>query len=649
MSAICGLFYKNYIRVDDDISRGMMSKLDKFTSDYSRIIKEDNFFLGCSFKAFTPESRIETLPFKDETSGLVITADAIIDNRSELFNLLNIPVNDRSNITDSRLILEAYRKWGEKSLNYLCGDFAFAIFDIKRNNLFCARDQVGKRTFYYFDCNEFFAFSTTIEPLFSITRIKKQLNKEWLAYFLALPGPVHEVNCEQTVYTNIMQLLPSHTIEISDQKIVLNQYWSPLNKEEIKYKTDSEYEEAFREVIYDSVNSCIRSFKPVSVMLSGGLDSGTVAVVAADILKKQGKVLNAYCAVPFTDYVNDLSSRLIADESQYVNEICKKAGNIKINYIKSDNKNSITDINEFLNIYEQPYKTIENSFWYNGIISTASKEGSDIILNGQFGNNTISYGSISSYLSTLLNKGKFFTLYKQMKEYSKFNNQRFLFILKCFLKDNLSENIFDIYHKLRGGKKDYNAPTILNKELSVKYKTIENLIRLGLLRSPKNVDINKEREFIFHPRFLSQIGMFETKIGLNYGMQIRDPTADKRVIEFCFRIPENQYVRNGNERFLLRRAMNGILPDKVRLNYMQRGYQSADWIQRLVPFWNDISEEIDEMLMNDMIKLFVDSELISSILAEIGSILDKKFTEKIRMIVVFLIFGRFLGNYCFKS
>ena len=125
-------------------------------------------------------------------ASLVITADAIIDNRAELFEIFAIPVEEQ-NMPDCLLILEAYKKWGVKCPEYLIGDFAFAIWDKQKNELFCARDHVGKRSIYYYDSPDVFAFSTLIEPLFKIDGVNKRLNETYIADFLAITSVRHEL------------------------------------------------------------------------------------------------------------------------------------------------------------------------------------------------------------------------------------------------------------------------------------------------------------------------------------------------------------------------------------------------------------------------------------------------------------------------
>jgi len=146
MSAISGIFYRNERSVDPKLIKLMNDKLYHRGPDGSKIWCEGSVALGHQMLHTTPESLHETLPF--EKDGIIITADARIDNRKELSEKLNI--EDEESVPDSYFILIAYRKWGEKCPEKLLGDFAFAIWDKDNEKLFCARDHMGIKPFYYY-------------------------------------------------------------------------------------------------------------------------------------------------------------------------------------------------------------------------------------------------------------------------------------------------------------------------------------------------------------------------------------------------------------------------------------------------------------------------------------------------------------------
>ena len=141
----------------------------------------------------------------------------------------------------------------------------------------------------------------------------------------------------------------------------------------------------------------------------------------------------------------------------------------------------------------------------------------------------------------------------------------------------------------------------------------------------------------------SHVGEIETKLSLKYGVIKRDPTRDKRVIEFCLSLPTEMFVDGGMERALVRKSMKGILPEKIRLNSSVRGKQSADWIYRITPKWKQIKKELENILNNDdSIISYIDIDKLKNTLEilDIDNLNEHK--NKVRMLLVTLVFSKFL-------
>lgn len=644
MSAICGFINLKGESIPDENIHAMMSKFEKYPAEYSNIYRKSSMFLGCRFKEITPESKYEKLPYRDGATGLTITADAIIDNRHELLIEFDIPSSEWAETTDSWLILMAYKKWGDECVAHLIGDFAFSIYNEHKNELFCARDHIGKRTFYFYNVSDTFIFSTTIEPLFCSGHVKKALNERWIANYLSFPGPVHEVDCNITVYENIFQLPPATYMKVDSEGIRKFQYWSPLNRPELKFKTDAEYEEGFREVFFEAVRCRLRSNGQVGITLSGGLDSGSVACVAAQELEKYDKNLYSYCFTPFSGYNNYLPKSLIADESEYVEVICDKQKNIKNTYVQFNDKSPISNINDLILKLEQPYKAIENFYWENEIVSLAAKNNCSILLNGALGNTTISYGYFYAHIFTLYRQLKFYDVLKEVRGFAKLYDISNRKILKDIFKRGMPKHMLNMYNFIKGDLKRKELEVPVNPRLANKYKTMENLFKLGVTNHNAKRDIFQMRELLSRPECFSQIGMYDTKLSLEHGLLIRDPTGDKRVFDYCFSLPTDQFVRNGMERSLIRRSMSGILPDKVRLNCKVRGYQSADWVQRIKPSWNSIESEIRDIIPNNTFTNYIDAKHVERALMAIGDTPDNRSSADVRMLIVCMILSRFIDK-----
>ncbi|OPJ62715.1 asparagine synthase-related protein [Clostridium oryzae] len=646
MGTIFGIYSADN-QVNKEYCMNMLERIKTYSFDKLQAWQREKIFLGCGIQYDTPESCLEEMPQRYEASGLSITADAIIDNRQQLLEQFQIPKNLWNETTDSRLILLAYEKWQEDSPKYLVGDFSFAIWDEKKQQLFCARDHVGKRTLYYYHVNNTFAFSTIINPLLTITDMR--LNERWLTDYLAVDGILHVTECNETPYEDIFQLPPAYAMIVSSKGIIKNHYWKPLeNIKELKLNSDEEYDKAFREVFFEAVNCRLRSFKGVGIMLSGGLDSSSIACVAARKLADKNEILKGYSSIPIKEYENSLSKYYIPNESEYIKSISDDYDNILVNYCRNEDMNSYTNIDEFINILEQPYKTFQNLFWYNSFAEKAYEEGCRVLLNGQSGNSTISYGDFIVHAKTLFNKGKFITLRREIDALSKKVKMPKRKIEKIILKVVIPYNIRKIISsKIKHRNYDKFSSVMVSKNMIKKWNVGQRFDMEGYNQPiERYYDLYQNHKYIVDQLAFSHIGTIETRISLANKIAIRDPSRDKRVIEFCLSLPSEQFVRNGEQRLLIRRALKGIIPDKIRLNTARRGIQSADWVQRLKPYWKNIRKELECLVSDDgLIKKYIDIGKVQEALKQIDEVLDEENEESLRRLFIVLIFYKFLKAY----
>lgn len=644
--AIWGIIHMDNNEASVELGKSMMDKLSLYKLDKIKYLNKDNVFMGCGLQYITRESEREILPLYDESIGLIITADAIIDNREELFNIFNISKECLNNITDSELIIMAYEKWGKDSPKYLVGDFAFAIWDEKKKELFCARDHVGKRTFYYSYLNDNLCFCTVMKPLFIAYNGNMGLNERWITDFLAMQSVIHETECTETVYKDIFQLPPAHTIVLNEDSFEIKQYWNPLETiKPLKFKTDKEYDEAFKKIFFEAVHCRLRCNSNVGIMLSGGLDSGSVACVAASKLSEEGKRLNAFSSVPMVGFKDKTSKYYVSDETEYIQAIENHMGNIDVTYCRSEGKHSLKDIDCFLDVLEQPYKTIENLFWCNEIEEVASQKGCKVLLDGQYGNCTISFGDFIVHTLTLYRERKFITLIKEIKRFSELHKIHSYRIIKVVIKAVLPYKFSKFIRERRNRNCDRFGESPINLQLLKKWNVETRFDEKQIdLKTHRYLDLYETNAVRVNFVGFSHLGAIETKISLSHGTIRRDPTRDKRVIEFCLSLPSDQYVRNGQERYLIRRSMEGILPDKVRLNTSNRGLQSADWIQRIVPEWNSMCDKLEVNLNESKIIHYINVDKIKEELSFMKGFPDENKEFQVRMFVITYILGEFFKN-----
>lgn len=641
MSAITGIIHFNNEPVSIEHGTRLMSDLQKYPADDIQIWHKENAFLGCHAQWITPESVGEQLPFYNYEKQLAITADAIIDNRDELFEKLQVDYLDRKNMTDSELILLSYQKWEEAAPKYLVGDFAFMIWDEKKQTLFGARDFSGSRTLYIYRDEEKFAFCTLINPLFTLPYVDKKLNEQWLAEFLAIPVNFESVDPQLTVYKYIEQVPPSHTILVKEGKVKFSRYYTPTAGKMLNLKSNEEYEEAFREVYQSAVKARLRTHHQVGAHLSGGLDSGSVVSFAAKDLRAENKKLHTFSYVPAEGFVDWTHKGRIADERPFIQSTVQYVGNIQDYYLELPERSPLSEIDDWLETMEMPYKFFENTFWLRGVYEKASQRGIGVLLSGQRGNWTVSWGPTFDYQAMLLKKLHWIRFYRELYLYS-----RNIGVKKSRVFEVVRRKAFPFWYQLLSSEEQDVFPIIINPEFAKKMKVFDRLKEQDVdITGTSNTNAyDMKREQFEKTYYWSINGTYETKLSLRYALWDRDPTNDLRIIQFCLSVPEEQYVQNGLDRSLIRRATKNFLPDKVRLNQRVRGVQGADGVYRMTPFWNKFIEEVQELSVDPIISEFLNVEVIKKAISKICKEPrpEYAFDLDFRILMRSLIFYRFI-------
>lgn len=641
MSAIAGIINFNKEPINRDYSLNMMKALEKFPADDIRVFQKDHAFLGCHAQWITPESIGEPLPFYDSERQCAITADAIIDNRDELFEKLQVDRTKRKTMPDSQLILLSYYKWGEESPKHLVGDFAFMIWDEREQKLFGARDFSGARTLYYYQDQDRIAFCTVMTPFFTLPYIQKELNEEWVAEFLAIPYNFESVDVSSTVYKNIKQIPPSHSMRVKDGKITFSRYNFLQEGEKLRLKSNEDYEEAFREVFQRAVSDRLRTYRKVGSHLSGGLDSGSVASFAAKELQKENKELHSFSYVPIQGFEDWTHISKIPNERPLIQSTVDFVGNIKPNFLDFNEKSSLTEVDDWLDALEMPYKYYENSYWLKGIYEEASNQEIGILLNGQRGNWTISWGHALEYQALLLKRLKLIQFAKEVYYFSQRLGGK-----KSRILSVVGKKAFPLLDRSTEG---YTYPLLINPGFAEKMNVIEKLQKQSIdVRGSSLLNAYEMKKTQFEqPYYWAINGTYATKLSVKHAIWERDPTNDLRVIQFCLAVPEKQYVQAGQDRSLIRRATKGFLPDNIRLNQKKRGLQGADGINRMLPAWDKFVEEIQQLSKDKTAEEFLNLSVIKNSLEKIKDNPSPKdvYEAEFRILMRSIIFYRFIKKF----
>jgi asparagine synthase (glutamine-hydrolysing) len=218
-----------------------------------------------------------------------ITADARIDGRAELLDELRQAGQGRiARTSDAQLILHAYHAWGERCVDHLLGDFAFAIWDERTQRLFCARDHLGVKPLYYAQIDDEFVFSNTLNCVRLHPGVERTLNELSIADFLLFG---YSLDPGATSFASVHRVPPAHVLVAGANAPLLRRYWTPPTDGCIRYRRSRDYVEHFEQLFRTAVADRVTDAAP-SVWLSGGLDSSAIAVTARHVLCERGEPFN---------------------------------------------------------------------------------------------------------------------------------------------------------------------------------------------------------------------------------------------------------------------------------------------------------------------------------------------------------------------
>ncbi len=604
MSALTGLYHLDGHDVGRAVLRRMVDAMPHCGPDGSGVWSRGPIGLGHRMLHTTPESLHEVLPTENEAGTLAITADARIDNRDELVEQLHLEVSSTP-ITDSELILAAYEAWGEQCLDHLIGDFAFAIWDEAAQRLFCARDHFGIRPFYYHYRNGgHFAFGTEIKALLEVPSVPEQLNEVRLADFLA----TMREDPENTIYEEILRLPASHALVASPDGLRIWQYYTLAPATDVSPDaTDAEYEARFRELFTQSVRARLRSAFPVGSELSGGMDSSSITAVAGQIIE-EGKPLHTVSLI-----YDDIEA---CDESPFINAVLKQEGDFIPHFVKGDQLGPLSNLDDVYSYLDDGLASGNQHLVWAAKVA-ASKAGVRVLLDGLDGDNVVGHGLL--YLKELAEAGDWEAFaheskaaarqFRQTEQRHNFEDS-FASLDTAFSRFGLARlqtladesRWWSFFKELSAAQRLFGV-----KRSDVLRVTWRRLIQPAALLRARDARRNEGKEStrsqpllpLLNDTFAERIGIaqrlqkFEAKkpklttvrdvqrqllngsriqtaleltthASAAHGIEIRHPFFDKRLVEFCLALPPGQSLKDGWTRSILRRALDGILPEKVQ-------------------------------------------------------------------------------------
>ncbi len=556
MSGIFGRLNRDGGPVDADALDAAVREMAAWGREGGGVLREGPCALGVALSRGTPEACYERLPSVDAESGIAFAAAGRVDNRAELLRDLAAG-EDASRIADGELMRRAHRRWGDDCAPRIFGDWSFAAWDSRARRLLLARDHSGKTALYYCSSGRVFAFASSRRALLAMNLTAVEMDELYLAQLLISWPAYHG---ERTIHKALKRLPPAHTVSVKEGCEEVRRYWTLEDVPEVRRSRRGDYADGLRDVFDRAVEDRLRSTGSVGVTLSGGLDSGSVAITAAGLLRTRGLGLTAFTSVPRFSCDRFVGARF-GDESVYAALVARAAANIETETVDAAGLSPLEAIRQALEITTEPMHSASNLFWLLEMNRRAAERGCRVLLTGQQGNGGISWnGALFSQ-----------PLAVQLRQLG----------WRAWLHESLRRRT--PHGVLRALRKKRFAGVWRDSAIHPKFAERLDLLSRRL-DDPEWYPVRRarfERCEVLRPG-RSFVGALHAELGAAAGIEVRDPTADARVQAYCFSVPETIFIdrATGMDRWLIREAMKGRLPDEVRLN-RRRGRQAGDLVPRL--------------------------------------------------------------------
>lgn len=562
--------------------------------------------LGRRIHRHLPEDAFDRRPILSPCGALALVADVRIDNRGELAAGLGLAVADALRLCDSELLMRGYLKWGEELLQRLVGDYAFALWDSARERLLLARDFLGRKPLYHHRGNGFFAFASMPKGLHALPEVPYGLCEERAVDFLGHMAGIGTAS----YFDGIERVEPGHVVTVSRTGVSAREYWRP-DLSPLILPRPGDYAEALREKLDEAVAARLRGAGGmVGAHLSAGLDSSAVTATAAMRMLTAGGRVTAFTAVPRPGYDGPVPRGRLADEGPIAAAVAAHYPNVDHVRIESGGVSPLRDFDRRFFLYERPILNLCNQIWLEAINDRARALGLSVLLTAELGNLTMSYPG-EHRLPELLGQGRLVGFAREAAGLLR-NGHRLRGIAAAAFASYLPERLWAALTRLSPAHNLHRVSAVapaLARDEGFRRRALERrqAPQYRVARDGLRARMDKLATF--------DAGNFNKGVLGGWGIDLRDPTADRRLVEFCLRVPTEQYMRRGVQRALARDAFADRLPPAL-LAEKRRGYQFADWHENVAAVRGDIAAEVDRLADDPFARKAIDLERLRALVRD---------------------------------
>jgi len=534
---------------------------------------DHGYWTSASSKVSFGHRRLSIIDTSSAGRQPMVKDDTVITYNGELYNYIELRTRLQAegvkfqSLSDTEVVLEAYRQWGPSCLSEFNGMFAFAIYDETQKLLFCARDRFGEKPFFYAFKDGFFGFASEYKSLLNLEGISREFDQLRLFRFLEDPS-VGLDDSETTLFPSINQLLPAHslTLDLESFDLETRRYWTPEFDPRVAGMDQREIERTFRDLLTDSVRLRMRSDVPVGSCLSGGLDSSSVV----GLIKEDTEVPATYAA--FTGRFEGTDN----DEWVWAKEVVDKY-NITSHVTRPDADGFLHNLPSFMWHNELPVgSTSQYAQWC--VFRLAKEKGVTVLLDGQGADELL--GGYEQYFTHYLNARADDISTSELNAERRSIRERYpqaLLSASQSWGQSLPDGLRHLLARATGKGSDFKfgltrgLAKVLNSSPPEAFSLPEHLNQLTAALWRESLHTH-----------LPVLLRYGDRNSMAHSEEVRLPFCDHRIAEFTLSLRPEALMGDTQTKRVLRGAMNGILPDTIRDRWNKQGFLPPQdlWFQQ---------------------------------------------------------------------
>jgi len=535
------------------------------TTTKSKVLLKENVGFACNSDYINEQH--ESVLWNSDGSSLIV-ADFRLFNIVEIATRLGIGQYEDSNFS-LYVLLRAYECWGEGMLDYLDGEYAFAIWDTRQKRLFAARDPFGIKPLFYFSDSKRFVFGS--EP--------KQI--------LILPGvpiePDHIVIGEflfnnfedlgRTFFAGVRRLKPGHYLTGSIGSVQQSRYWDPNPDQQLYLNNPSRYIEQFRTLFNRAVEKRLRSKYAIAAQLSGGMDSTSVVSAAANAYREKSKNQASF------ETISAAFPDMECDESSYIDAICKCIPFANHRLFPIDEP-ILGDLDSEFWWIDSPMVDLQRGL-FKACINVLSDSNARLLLTGIGGDELVHE---EYYLRDIAKSHRYFRLIKECLLSSRNSWNSIWYLLSDALRASIPTGLKSQYREFNPPKQ-WMPPVWANSEFVREYGTFPKVEAYPDQEYPSLTQALIVRS-VTHPHLCWGLEGVRARYA-HHGVDVSHPFLDRELVEFVLQIPFDMRMPGGQWKYLLKSAFKKELPPEILNRRKKTRFDSFNQVV-LKKNWKDL-------------------------------------------------------------